>query len=155
GGGGGSIATDAVAKAEPDGYTLLYHSTTGIVHAAVTGKLPYDWFRDLVPVSIVTRFAPVMVVSPTLPVKNLAEFIGLLKPSPGKSRFGSSGAGTAGHLAVEMFREKAGVDMVHVPYRGTAAAMPDILTGRVATMVDGVPVQTKNILAGTVRAVAV
>src|SRR5262249_2224694 len=65
GGGGGSIATDAVAKAEPDGYTLLYHSTTGIVHAAVTGKLPYDWFRDLVPVSIVTRFAPVMVVSPT------------------------------------------------------------------------------------------
>ena len=96
-----------------------------------------------------------MVVSPTLPVKNLQEFIALLKANPGKYSFASSGAGTAVHLAVEIFRDKAGVDMVHVPYRGTAAAMPDILTGRVAMMVDGVPVQTKNILAGTVRAVAV
>ena len=155
GGGGGAIGADAVAKAEPDGYTLLYHSTTGIVHFAVSEKLPYDWFKDFAPVAIATRFAPVMVVSPTLPVKNLQEFIALLKANPGKYSFASSGAGTAVHLAVEMFRDKAGVDMVHVPYRGTAAAMPDILTGRVAMMVDGVPVQTKNILAGTVRAVAV
>jgi tripartite-type tricarboxylate transporter receptor subunit TctC len=154
-GGGGAIGTDAVAKSDPDGYTLLYHSTTGIVHSAVTAKLPYDWLRDLAPVSIATRFAPVMIVSPTLPARNLKEFIALLKANPGKYSYASSGTGTAVHLAEELFRQKAGVDMVHVPYRGTAAAMPDILTGRVAMMIDGVPVQTKNILSGAVRALAV
>src|SRR6516225_5432746 len=95
GGAGGAIGTDAIAKAEPDGYSLLYHSTTGIVHAAVNEKLPYDWLRDLAPVSIVTRFAPVMIASPTLPVKDLKEFIGLLKANPGKYSFASSGTGTA------------------------------------------------------------
>jgi tripartite-type tricarboxylate transporter receptor subunit TctC len=155
GGAGGAIATDSVVKSEPDGYTLLYHSTTGIVHAAVTEKLPYEWMRDLAPVSIVTRFAPVMIVSPTLPVKDLGEFIVLLKANPGKYSFASSGAGTAVHLAEELFKQKAGVEMLHVPYRGTAAAMPDLLTGRVAMMIDGVPIQTQNIRNGTVRALAV
>ena len=155
GGAGGAIATDSVVKSEPDGYTLLYHSTTGIVHAAVTDKLPYDWMRDLAPVSIVTRFAPVMIVSPTLPVKDLREFIALLKANPGKYSFASSGTGTAVHLAEELFNQKAGVDMLHIPYRGTSAAMPDLLTGRVAMMIDGVPVQTQNIRNGTVRALAV
>jgi tripartite-type tricarboxylate transporter receptor subunit TctC len=155
GGAGGALATDAVVKSDPDGYTLLYHSTTGVVHAAVTGNLPYDWMRDLVPISIVTRFAPVMVVSPVLPVKDLREFIALLKANPGKYSFATSGAGTAVHLAVELFKQKAGVDIVHVPYRGTVAAMPDLLTGRIAMMVDGVPVQTPNIKNGTVRAIAV
>jgi tripartite-type tricarboxylate transporter receptor subunit TctC len=155
GGGGGAIATNAVTKAEPDGYTLLYHSTTGIVHAAVTPKLPYDWLKELAPISITTRFAPVMVVSPTLPVKDLKEFIALLKANPGKYSYASSGTGTAVHLAEELFRQKAGVDIVHVPYRGTIAAMPDLLTGRIAMMIDGVPVQTKNIQAGTVKALAV
>jgi tripartite-type tricarboxylate transporter receptor subunit TctC len=155
GGAGGAIATDAVVKAEPDGYTLLYHSTTGIVHAAVTEKLPYDWMRDLAPVSIVTRFAPVMIVSPSLPVKDLREFIALLKANPGRYSFASSGAGTAVHLAEELFKQKANVDIVHVPYRGTGAAMPDLLTGRIAMMIDGVPAQTENIRVGTVRALAV
>ena len=155
GGAGGALATDAVAKADPDGYTLLYHSTTGVVHAAVTDKLPYNWMEDLTPVSIVTRFAPVMIVSPTLPVKDLKEFIALLKANPGKYSFATSGAGTAVHLAVELFKQKAGVNIVHVPYRGTVAAMPDLLTGRIAMMVDGVPVQTQNIRNGTVRALAV
>ncbi len=155
GGGGGAIATNAVVKAEPDGTTLLYHSTTGIVHAAVTPKLPYDWLKELAPVSITTRFAPVMVVSPTLPVKDVKEFVALLKANPGKYSYASSGTGTAVHLAEELFRQKAGVDIVHVPYRGTIAAMPDLLTGRIAMMIDGVPVQTKNIQAGTVKALAV
>jgi tripartite-type tricarboxylate transporter receptor subunit TctC len=155
GGAGGAIATDSVVRSEPDGYTLLYHSTTGIVHAAVTEKLPYDWLRDLAPVSLVTTFAPVMIVSPTLPVKDLREFIALLKSNPGKYNFASSGTGTAVHLAEEMFRQKAGVDIVHVPYRGTAAAMPDLLSGRIAMMIDGVPVQTQNIRNGSVRALAV
>jgi tripartite-type tricarboxylate transporter receptor subunit TctC len=155
GGAGGAIATDAVVKAEPDGYTLLYHSTTGIAHAAVTERLPYDWMRDLAPVSIVTRFAPVMVMSPVLPAKDLKEFIALVKASPGRYSFASSGPGTAVHLAEELFRQKAGVDMVHVPYRGTVAAMPDLLTGRIAMMIDGVPAQTENVRLGRVRALAV
>jgi tripartite-type tricarboxylate transporter receptor subunit TctC len=155
GGAGGAIATDSVVKSDPNGYTLLYHSTTGIVHAAVTEKLPYNWLHDLAPVSVVTRFAPVMIVSPMLPVKDLREFIALLKNNPGKYSFASSGTGTAVHLAEEMFKQKAGVDIVHIPYRDTAAAMPDLLTGRVAMMIDGVPVQTQNIRNGTVRALAV
>ncbi len=155
GGAGGAIATDSVVKAMPDGYTLLYHSTTGIVHAAVTANLPYDWLHDLAPVSIVTRFAPVMIVSPALPVHNLKEFIALLKANPGKYSFASSGTGTAVHLAEELFKQKAGVDMIHVPYHGTVAAMPDLLAGRIAMMIDGVPVQTENICKGTVRALAV
>src|SRR5581483_6668527 len=84
GGGGGAIATDAVVRAEPDGYTLLYHSVTGIVHASVTPDLSYDWLRDLAPVSLVTRFAPVLIVTPSLPVKDMKDFIALLKANPGK-----------------------------------------------------------------------
>jgi len=155
GGGGGAIGTDAIAKADPDGYALLYHSTTGIVHAAVTDKLPYDWLHDLAPVSLITRFAPVMIIPPTIPANDLKEFIALLKANPGKYSFASSGPGTAVHLAEELFKQKAGVDMVHVPYRGTAAAMPDLLAGRIAMMIDGVPVQTPNIRSGKVRALAV
>ena len=112
---GGAIGTDAIAKAEPDGYSLLYHSTTGIVHAAVTEKLPYDWLRDLAPVAIITRFAPVMIIAPTVPAKDLKEFIALLKANPGKYSFASSGTGTAVHLAEELFKQKAGVDMVTCP----------------------------------------
>jgi tripartite-type tricarboxylate transporter receptor subunit TctC len=155
GGAGGALATDAVIKSDPDGYTLLYHSTTGIVHAAVTPKLSYDWMRDLSSISIVTRFAPVMVISPTLQVKDLKGFIALLKANPGKFSYASSGAGSALHLGAELFKQKAGVDILHIPYRGTAAAMPDLLSGRIAMMLDGVPVQTPNIKAGTVPAVAV
>jgi tripartite-type tricarboxylate transporter receptor subunit TctC len=155
GGAGGAIGTDSIAKADPDGYSLLYHSTTGIVHAAVNEKLPYDWLHDLAPVAIITRFAPVMIISPTVPANDLKEFIALLKSNPGKYSFASSGTGTAVHLAEELFKQKAGVEMVHVPYRGTAAAMPDILAGRVAMMIDGVPVQTSNIRSGKVRALAV
>src|SRR6202000_2634705 len=107
GGGGGAIATDAVARSDPDGYTLLYHSVTGITHAAVTEGLSYDWLRDLAPVSLVTRFAPVMIVTPSLPAKDMKDFIALLKANPGKYSYGSSGTGTAVHLITELFQEKA------------------------------------------------
>src|SRR5580704_574261 len=155
GGGGGAIATDAVARSDPDGYTLLYHSVTGITHAAVTKDLSYDWLRDLAPVSLVTRFAPVMIVSPTLPVQTMGDFIALLKANPGKYSYGSSGTGTAVHLATELFKEKAKVDIVHVPYRGTVAVLPDLISGRVVMMIDGVPAETQNIQTGVVRALAV
>src|SRR3546814_1282045 len=110
--GGGSLASSTVIKAEPDGYTLLYHSTTGPAQAAVRDDLPYDWFEDLVPVSQVTAFAPVMIVSPDFPAQNLKDFIQVLKDNPGKYSYASSGTGTAVHPLTELFKSKAGVDIV-------------------------------------------
>jgi tripartite-type tricarboxylate transporter receptor subunit TctC len=155
GGAGGTIGVNAVVRAPPDGYTLLYHSVTGVVSAAVGKDLPYDWLRDLAPVSLVTRFAPVLIINPSLPANDLREFIALAKANPGKFSYGSSGPGTAIHLASELFKAAAGVDIVHVPYRGNAGVMPDLLAGRIAMLIDGVPAQTKNIESGVVRALAV
>ena len=155
GGAGGSIGVNQVVRATPDGYTLLYHSVTGIVNAAVAKDLPFDYLRDLVPVALVTRFAAVMVINPAVPAKDLKEFIALAKANPGKFSYGSSGAGTGIHLASELFKLTAGVDIVHVPYRGNAGVMPDLLAGRIQMLIDGVPPQVKNIEAGLVRALGV
>lgn len=155
GGAGGAIGTEAVVKAAPDGYTLLYHSTSGVVYSVVTRGVPYDWLKDLAPVSLVTRFAPVVVVPPSLGVTTLSEFIALMKAHPGKYSYGSSGAGTAVHLAEALIVQKAGIKMLHVPYRGTAAVMPDLLAGRIAMLFDGVPAQMSNIKSGSVKAIAV
>jgi len=155
GGAGGTLGVNAVARAAPDGYTLLYHSVTGVVSSVVGKDLPYDWLRDLAPVSLVTRFAPVLIINPSLPAQDLKEFIALAKANPGKFSYGSSGAGTGIHLASELFTSAAGVDIVHVPYRGNAGVMPDLLAGRIAMLIDGVPPQVKNIESGLVRALAV
>jgi tripartite-type tricarboxylate transporter receptor subunit TctC len=155
GGAGSTLGVNAVVRAAPDGYTLLYHSVTGVVSAAVGKDLPYDWLRDLAPVSLVTRFAPVLIINPSLPAKDLKEFIALARANPGKFSYGSSGAGTAIHLASELFKSATGVDIVHVPYRGNAGVMPDLLAGRIAMLIDGVPPQIKNIESGAVRALAV
>ncbi len=155
GGAGGTLGVNAVARAAPDGYTLLYHSVTGVVSSVVGKDLPYDWLRDLAPVSLVTRFAPVLVINTSLPARDLKEFIALAKAEPGKLSYGSSGAGTGIHLASELFKATAGVDIVHVPYRGNAGVMPDLLAGRIAMLIDGVPAQAKNIEQGMVRALAV
>lgn len=155
GGGGGIIGVGSVARAAPDGYTLLYHSVTGVVSAVAGKDLPYDWLRDLAPVSLVTRFAPVLVINPSLPANDLKEFIALAKANPGKYSYGSSGPGTAIHLASELFKVTTGVDLIHVPYRGNAGVMPDLLAGRIQMLIDGVPAQQKNIESGQVRALAV
>jgi tripartite-type tricarboxylate transporter receptor subunit TctC len=155
GGAGGTLGVNAVVRAAADGYTLLYHSVTGVVSSVVGKDLPYDWQRDLAPVSLVTRFAPVLIINNSLPARDLKEFIALAKAQPGKLSYGSSGAGTGIHLASELFKVTAGVDIVHVPYRGNAGVMPDLLAGRIAMLIDGVPAQAKNIQQGTVRALAV
>jgi tripartite-type tricarboxylate transporter receptor subunit TctC len=155
GGAGGTIGINAVARSAPDGYTLLYHSVSGVVSAVVSKDLPYDWLKDFSSVSLVTRFAPVLVINKELPAQNLKEFIALAKENPGKYSYGSSGAGTAIHLASELFKLQAGVDIVHVPYRGNAGVMPDLIAGRIAMLIDGVPAQAKNIQSGVVRALAV
>ena len=121
GGAGGTLGINAVVRAAPDGYTLLYHSVSGVVSSVVGKDLPYDWLRDLAPVSLVTRFAPVLIINPALPARDLKEFIALAKASPGKFSYGSSGPGTGIHLASELFKVAAGVDILHVPYRGNAA----------------------------------
>lgn len=142
--------------AAPDGYTLVFHSvSSAVVNAVVLKKLSYDPIKDFAPVSLVARFPFVMVVNPDLPANDMKEFIALLKANPGRHSYGSSGVGTGIHLAAELFKSIAQVHIVHVPYKGTAAVMADLLAGRVAMLIDGVPPQVKNIASGKVRALAV
>ena len=156
GGGGGTVASSAVARAEPDGYTLVFHSvSSAVVNAVVFSKLSYDPVKDFVPVSLATRFPLVLIIDPEIPARTLKEFIDLLKANPGKYNYGSSGTGSAIHLAGELFKTLANVDIVHIPYKGTSAVLPDLIGGRVAMMLDGVPPQVANIKTGKVRALAV
>jgi tripartite-type tricarboxylate transporter receptor subunit TctC len=156
GGGGGTVASSSVARAAPDGHTLVFHSvSSAVVNAVVFNKLPYDPIKDFVAVSLATRFPLVMIVNPDVPARTLPEFIALLKANPGKYNYGSSGTGSAIHLAGELFKSLAGVDIVHIPYKGTSAVLPDLIGGRVAMLLDGVPPQVANIKGGKVRALAV
>jgi tripartite-type tricarboxylate transporter receptor subunit TctC len=156
GGAGGTIAANAVARARPDGYTLIFQSvSSAAVNALVYKNLPYDPIKDLIPVTLAGSFPLVLVTNPDLPAKDLGELIALLKANPGKYSYGSSGVGTMPHLAGELFKSMAGVDMVHVPYRGNSAIMADLFAGRVAIMFDGPPTQLGNIQGGKVRALAI
>lgn len=156
GGGGGTIASAAVARAAPDGYTLVFHSvSSAVVNAVTLPKLSYDPIGGFTPVTLAARFPLVMVINPEIPARTMREFIALLKASPGKYSYGSSGIGTGIHIAAELFKSLAQVDIVHVPYKGTAAVMSDLLAGRVAMLLDGVPPQVSNINGGKVRALAV
>jgi tripartite-type tricarboxylate transporter receptor subunit TctC len=155
GGGGGAIAARAVANAAPDGYTFLF---AGPGHAAVPfmHKVPpYDPIRDFVPVSLVTKFPLVMVINPNIPAKNLAEYIALLKAEPGKHTFGSSGVGGSSHIPAEMFVRQAGVQMIHVPFRGNGPSSAALLGGQIDMIVDGLAAQVGNIAEGRVRVLGV
>lgn len=156
GGGGGTIASSNVARAIPDGYTLIYHSvSSAVVNGVVYKNLNYDPVNGFAPVSLATRFPLVLIVNPKVPAKTLPEFIALLKKEPNKLNYGSSGPGSAIHLAAELFKSTAKVDIAHVPYRGTSAALTDLLAGNIQMLIDGVPPQVGNIESGNVRALAV
>lgn len=155
GGGGGSLGAAAVARAANDGYTLLYHSSTGPAQAAVRDDLPYDWFEDFVPVSQVTAFASAIVVGPSFPANTMEEFIAEVKAHPGQYSYASSGNMTAVHLLSELFKEKAGLDMFHIPYQSTGAATADLISGRVTMVIDGLPARSNDIKSGTLKAFAV
>jgi tripartite-type tricarboxylate transporter receptor subunit TctC len=156
GGAGGTIAANQVARARPDGYTLIFQSvSSAVVNALVYKNLPYDPVKDLIPVTLAGRFPLVLIANPDVPAKDLGELIGLLKANPGKYSYGTSGVGTMPHLAGELFKTMAGVDIVHVPYRGNSAIMTDLFAGRVAIMFDGPPTQLGNIQGGKVRAFAI
>lgn len=156
GGAGGTIAGAAVARSEPDGYTLLFQSmSSAVINSVVYTNLKYDPVKDFSAITLVARFPLVLVINPDIPAKDIKEFITLLKANPGKYNYGSSGVGTIVHLAGELFKSLANVDMVHIPYKGNSAVVADLLSGRVAMMIDGVPPQLSSIKAGKVRALAV
>jgi tripartite-type tricarboxylate transporter receptor subunit TctC len=153
-GGGAIIGTDAVAKSAPDGYTLLMMSNTHTVNESLfaeKGK-PYMLLRDLVPVAPVNYSDLVMVVHPSVPANTLAEFIALAKSKPAGLNYASSGPGTPYHMAGELFKAMAGVDIVHVPYKGSAGARTDVLGGQVQMMFDAIPTMAPNVRAGKLRA---
>jgi tripartite-type tricarboxylate transporter receptor subunit TctC len=148
GGAGGNIAHQFVANATPDGTVLLFGSIGPLTIAPHLMKLPYDPFKDLAPVSGGVNFPNVLVAHKALGVKNLAEFVALEKKKPGSLDFASTGAGSASHLAGELFNQRAGIDMVHVPYKGGAPALQDLLGERVASYFSAPPTAMPHIEAG-------
>src|SRR5438552_7817980 len=132
GGAGAIIGTDLVAKSDPDGYTLLLGPSGPIsINPGVYKKLPYDPLKDFAPVTMTTSYPYIMVVNPKLGVKTAQEFVALAKSKPGELNYGTTGIGAANHLLTELFDSKAGIKMTHIPYRGTALAVTDLIAGQV------------------------
>jgi len=151
-GGGSVVGTDAVAKSTPDGYTLLLMSNTHTVNESLMPNKPFALTRDFVPVAPINYSDLVMVVHPSVAAKSVAEFIALAKAQPGKLNYASSGPGTPYHMAGELFKAMAGVDIVHVPYRGSSGARTDTIGGQVQMMFDAVTTMSEHVKAGQVRA---
>jgi tripartite-type tricarboxylate transporter receptor subunit TctC len=155
-GSGGLIAAETAARAQPDGHTLLFGAISySAIFASLYKNLPYDPVKDFAPISLVTKLPNVLVVNPTLPVRSVSEFIAHAKANPGKLSYGSSGAGTSLHLSMEMLKKQAGIEVVHVPYKGGPAAVVDLLAGRIQVMFDNLPGQIANVKSGRARALAV
>ncbi len=155
GGGGGIIAAEMVVKAPPDGYTLLLVSSAFGVMPSLHKKLPYDPLKDLAPITLVVSAPNILLVHPAQPVKSVRELIAYANANPGKINFGSSGNGGSTHLAGELFKMMAGVEIVHVPYKGAAAALVDLIAGNVQMMFASLPSAIAHVRAGRLRALAV
>jgi tripartite-type tricarboxylate transporter receptor subunit TctC len=155
GGAGGTLGAEAVVHAVPDGYTLLACGSADAVNATMYDKLNYNFIRDIAPVASISRGPLVLVVHPSFPAKTVPEFIAYTKANPGKVAFGSAGVGTVAHMGGELFMAMAGVNMVHVPYRGLAPALTDLLSGQVQAIFSTTPPAIAHIGAGKLRALAV
>jgi tripartite-type tricarboxylate transporter receptor subunit TctC len=154
-GAGGNVGSDLVAKSPADGYTLVMGVTgSHAINTSLYSKMPYDPVTDFVAISQVAVVPNVLVVHPSVPAKNLAELMALAKKEPGKLNYASLGNGTAAHLGMEMLKSEAGADITHVPYKGSAPAVSDLLAGQVQMMVDGLPSALPHIKAGKLRAIA-
>jgi tripartite-type tricarboxylate transporter receptor subunit TctC len=154
-GAGTNIATEAVVRAPADGYTLLLAAPANATNPALFAKLNFDFIRDTTPVAGLIRFADVVEVNPSLPIHTIPELIAYAKANPGKLNFASSGVGSTLHVAGELFKMMTGSDIVHVPYRGGAPALIDLMSGRVQLMFDNVPTSLQFIKAGKLRPLAV
>lgn len=154
-GGGTNIGTEAVVRAAADGYTLLLASLSNVINATLYEKLSYNFIRDIAPVASIARGPFVMTVNPSVPAKTIPEFIAFARANPGKVNMASGGTGSGAHVSGELFKFLAGVDMLHVPYRGSAPALTDLLGGRVQVMFADMPSAIGHIRAGTLRALAV
>jgi tripartite-type tricarboxylate transporter receptor subunit TctC len=154
-GAGNNIGTQAVINAPPDGYTVLLVNPANAINATLYQKLPFNFLRDTAPVGGIMRVPNVMEVNPAVPAKTVAEFITYAKANPGKINWASSGNGTSVHLSGELFKIMTGVDLTHVPYRGAAPALTDLISGTVHVMFDNMPSSLPHIKAGTLRALAV
>jgi len=150
-----SIATELVVRAPPDGYTLLWVVTSNYINATLKTNLPYDFIRDIEPVASSTRSTLVAIVNNTVPVKTIPELISYAKANPGKLNMASGGIGNSTHLAGELFKMMTGIEMFHVPYRGSAPALTDLISGQVQVMFDLTPSSIGYIRAGQLRALAV
>ena len=154
GGQGGALGTDAVAKAEPDGYTIGISSAGALAISPSMEKVAYDTLQDLAPVTLVATVPEMLVVAANVPVRNMSELVALAKAQPGKLNFASSGAGSLPHLACELLKLTAKIDIVHVPYRGAAPAVNDLLGQQVQLTFLDLPVILPQIKAGTLRPIA-
>jgi tripartite-type tricarboxylate transporter receptor subunit TctC len=154
-GAGGNIAADAVARAAPDGYTLLLLTSTDVINAALYEKLNFDFIRDIVPVASITRAPHVMVVHPSFPARTVPQFIAFAKANPRKINMASAGIGTPSHMSGELFKTMAGINMAHVPYRGAAPALVDLLGGHVEVFFSSLPSSSAYIRTGDLRALGV
>ena len=154
-GAGATIGTDFVAKAKPDGYTLLFTGTPHVISPALYKNLPYDPLKDFASVALVASGPYVLVVNPQLPAKSVQELIALAKAQPGKIDYASSGNGSAQHLVSALFASMAGIDLSHVPYKGSGPAMQDLLSGQVKVSFAGTPNVMPHVKAGKLRALAV
>jgi tripartite-type tricarboxylate transporter receptor subunit TctC len=156
GGAGGSIGADVVAKSAPDGQSLLVGTVgTHAINSALYAKLPYDAVKDFTPMALIALAPVAIVVHPSQPAKNLAELVALAKKTPGKLNYGSAGVGTPGHLTAEMFRAVSGIDIQHVPYKGSAPAVTDLIGGQTQIMFDPLQSVLSNVQGGKIRALAV
>lgn len=155
-GANGIVGTEIVAKSPRDGYTLMYQTGGHVANVSIYRKLPYDSVRDFAPITqMATTYGMVLVVNPSVPVKSLGEFISLAKSRPGKLNYASAGAGNATHLAAEMMKAAAGLDIVHVSYKGGGPALSDVIGGQVEMMMVSVAQGTPFVKAGKVRALAI
>lgn len=154
-GAGGNVGMDAVAKSEPDGYTLLMGPIGLAINPALYSKMSFDPLKDLAPIGLYAGVPNLLVVHPSVPAQSLKDLIALFKANPGKYNYASNGNGTSSHLAAEMLKSSAGVDIVHIPYKGGAPAMADLLAGQVTMLFDQMPAVMPQVKGGKVRALGV
>ena len=154
GGAGSTIGTEVVAKSPPDGYTLLMVSAAHVINPAMIKKLPYDSIRDFAPISVVADVPTAFAIHPTLPVKNVKEFIALAKARPGQLNYSTAGRGTVGHLSAELLSSIAQIKMVHIAYKGTGQSITDLIAGHVQLQFSSMPAVINHARAGKLRLLA-